>query len=77
MSLIGAIILLVIGIVVIVAVRHYVAEPVLRIIGLLIGGVCALIGGIFLLIAVLSLAGLSGGETAELDTMPAWSVTRS
>ncbi len=60
MSLIGAIILLVVGIIIIVAVRNYVTEPVLRTIGMIIGVVCAVVGGIFLLIALLHLAGVGG-----------------
>jgi hypothetical protein len=60
MTLVGALILLVIGIVVLVATRSYVTEPVLRIIGLCIGGICVIVGGIYLLIAILHLVGIGG-----------------
>lgn len=61
--MIAIIVLIIVGIVVIVASRHYVQEPVLRTLGVCVGAACVVIGVIWGLVALLDATG-----TPEVDT---------
>lgn len=62
--MISGIILLAVGIIIIVATRAYLHEPVVRVIGFIIGVVLAVVGAYLLLVAVLA------GIDTHPDTQP-------
>ena len=66
--MISALILALIGVVILVATRHYVREPVLRTIGVIVGAACLICGVALVIIALIH--HLDTPTTTHLDSAP-------